>query len=157
MTSTNIPAPVFLDTNILIRATIVSAPLHTELRDALTNLWNAGTDLWISRQILREYLAVVTRKQTFINPLNAADAVTHIRLFATQFSIAEDSARVTEELLNLMQTEPTGGKQIHDANIVATMPVYRIQNLFTLNREDFKRFLPQINLLSMEDVQASSE
>ena len=33
-----------------------------------------------------------------------------------------------------------GGKQVHDANIIATMKVYDIPALLTHNTEDFERF-----------------
>ena len=33
-----------------------------------------------------------------------------------------------------------GGKQVHDANIIATMKVYGIPALLTRNTEDFERF-----------------
>ena len=35
---------------------------------------------------------------------------------------------------------PTGGKQVHDANIVATMIAYDVRTLLTYNLDDYKRF-----------------
>lgn len=59
---------VFIDTNILLRANVEEAPSHHECLAAITNLSAKGTKLWISRQILREYLSVLTRPQDFMNP-----------------------------------------------------------------------------------------
>ena len=55
--------PVFIDTNVLIYATRRTASEHAAARTALARLEGEGRSLWISFQILREYLAVVTRPQ----------------------------------------------------------------------------------------------
>lgn len=47
---------------------------------------------------------------------------------------------VTEKLLNLMTHYETGGKKIHDANIIATMLAYGIQAILTHNTNNFERF-----------------
>jgi hypothetical protein len=57
---------------------------------------------------------------------------------------------VTERLLELMQQFPTGGKQVHDANIVETMLTYNIPALLTHNTGDFVRFSSLITVLPLE-------
>ncbi|MFA5982398.1 MAG: hypothetical protein WC782_00100 [Methylococcaceae bacterium] len=57
-----------------------------------------------------------------------------------QFEVADDTAAVTNQLLELMGNYPIGGKQVHDANIVVTMLVYDIPCLLTHNARDFERF-----------------
>ena len=52
---------VFIDTNILIYSSFSSAPLHGDARHRLKELESSGASLWISRQVLREFLAVATR------------------------------------------------------------------------------------------------
>jgi predicted nucleic acid-binding protein len=47
---------------------------------------------------------------------------------------------------------PTAGKQIHDANIVATMLVYSIDTLVTQNMDDMKRFAEYVNLLPLLSI-----
>lgn len=143
---------VFVDTNILLRYMLESIPEHAEVVQALNLLWERGTQLWISRQIVRELASVLTRPQTYQVPISAADAAHEIRTLNSSYQIAEETTAVGEQLLRLMDTIPMGGKQIHDANIVATMLVYRIPNLFTLNTVDFQRFQPQIQLLTLETV-----
>lgn len=61
--------PVFVDTNILVYAAVASAPHHQDARQALRQLHEAGTDIWVSRQVLRGYLALLSRPQTFTSPL----------------------------------------------------------------------------------------
>jgi predicted nucleic acid-binding protein len=61
-----------VDTNVLVDANVASAPLHTHAGTTLLNLESAAVALWISRQGLREYLATLSRPQTFTNPLSPA-------------------------------------------------------------------------------------
>jgi predicted nucleic acid-binding protein len=75
--------------------------------------------------------------------------VERVRFFQTQFRVAEDNAQVTEKLLSLMQQIAIGGKQVHDANIVATMQAYGIDQLLTHNVADFARFSAHITLLPL--------
>ena len=141
---------VFLDTNILVKANVASASLHEEARKAIQDLAAGDYMLWISRQILREYLTVVTRPQTFMKPLPMAVALERIRYFQSHFVVADDTGQVTEALIALLETVPVGGKQIHDANIVATMQVHGVHSLLTDNVDDFKRFTSYIRLLPLE-------
>jgi len=47
---------------------------------------------------------------------------------------------VTAQLVKLMGDFQIGGKQVHGANIVATMLAYGIPSLLTHNVKDFQRF-----------------
>ncbi len=48
---------VFLDTNVLVYASVAEAPFHHIARERIQPLKNPETEFWISRQVLREYLA----------------------------------------------------------------------------------------------------
>jgi predicted nucleic acid-binding protein len=130
--------PVFVDTNILVFANTATAPFHAEAQAALRSLAASGAELWISRQILREYLATLSRPQTFTVPV--AILCSDVVRFQAQFLMAEDGPAVTANLLTLLSTITIGGKQVHDANIVATMQVYALRRLLTHNTADFARF-----------------
>jgi predicted nucleic acid-binding protein len=99
-----------------------------------------GAELWISRQILREYLVTLSRPQTFSLPVPAATLIADVNRFQAQFRIAEDGPVVTANLLALLASIPVGGKQVHDANIVATMQAHGLRRLLTHNTADFTRF-----------------
>jgi predicted nucleic acid-binding protein len=60
--------------------------------------------------------------------------------FTERFEVADDTSAVTERLLQLLANYKLGGKQVHDANIVATMQAYGIPALLTHNTKDFERF-----------------
>jgi len=65
------------------------------------------------------------------------------------FRIADETAEVTAQLLQLLKQYPTGGKQVHDANIVATMLVHGVDTLLTMNVVDFQRFQDRITLVPL--------
>jgi len=146
------PLRVILDTNITIRANVIEAPQHTICLNTIKSLRAAGHDLWLSRQILREYTAVLTRPQRFTKPQPAKVVVERVQYFEKHFFIADDTARVTANLLKLPETIPVGGKQIHDANIVATAQAFDIAQLITLNISDFQRFDKHLIITSSEDI-----
>ncbi len=132
--------PTFVDTNVLIQAAITTAPLHGVAVARLATLGGTGAELWISCQVLREYLAVLSRPQAYTAALPPAALVADVARFQAQFRVAEDGPAVTGHLLNLIQTIPLGGKQVHDANIVATMQAHGLRRLLTHNTTDFARF-----------------
>ena len=134
-------SPVFIDTNALVYADQAHSAFHRSARSALGRLEQEGAELWISRQVLREYLTTVTRPGPAGVPTMtrtaAADAVDG---FVSAYRIAEDSQQTMARLLELVRTVPMGGKQVHDANIAATMLAYGIPRLLTFNAADFQRF-----------------
>src|SRR5688572_15364091 len=128
---------VFVDTNILIYASLTQSPFHSNALRSLASSQDAGSELWVSRQILREYLATLTRLQNTAESISTTSVIGDVRRFEQEFMVAEDSATVTAQLLNLLDNYPIGGKQIHDANIVATMLTHGITHLLTHNTSDF--------------------
>jgi predicted nucleic acid-binding protein len=141
--------PVFLDTNILIYAKTALSPLHATALGKLQGLVAAGHPLWVSRQTFREYLAVMSRPGILTAPVSMSALVADIRSFESQFLIAEDGPLVTTQLLALLGLVVCQGKQIHDANIVATMLVHGVTALLTHNVSDFSRFSAHIRLLAL--------
>ena len=142
---------VFLDTNILTRATVITAPLHEAALAAVERFWEAEAELWISQQVIREYLATVTRPQTYAQPVPMARALEQARRFRVRFHVAEGTVAVLDRLLELLAAVPMGGRQVHDANVVATMLAYNIRTLCTHNVADFERFSDYITVLPLED------
>lgn len=140
---------VFLDTNVLVNASVANALEHEAAVQAILGYTRVGRDMWISRQVLREYLATLTRGQIFGGPIPVRRLALEVEQFEQRFRVAEDNADVTARLLNLLAQVPAGGKQIHDANIVATMQTYGITHLLTHNVADFTRFSQYITVLPL--------
>src|SRR6266540_1515934 len=139
----------FVDTNVLVYANMAQAPLHAVALMRLQEVARTGAPLWVSRQVLREYLAVVTRPQRWSAPQPLTRALARVRYFQRRFQVADETAVVTARLLTLLRTIPAGGAQIHDANIVATMQAYGIQRLLTENVADFARFSGVITIVPL--------
>ena len=76
------------------------------------------------------------------------DALDDVARLADGFEILEDGPRVTEALIALCRGAPVEGRQIHDANIVATMLAHGELKLLTFNVADFRRYGGLINLVS---------
>lgn len=143
---------LFIDTNILVYANVQTAPLHEQALKAIKAAHQAGRPLWVSRQVLREFVATRTRPQAFAKPSPIQVVIERVRYLEQHFQVADDSAAVTGQLLALMANHPIGGKQVHDANIVATMLTYGIPCLLTHNTRDFERFGGIIKIEGIGDV-----
>lgn len=144
------PDRVMLDTNVLIAATDESRAEH---RDALTvvNDWaTRRTELCTSGQILREYLAVATRSAEKNGlGLNRSDALGNVHAIRERTTLLAEDAKVADRLLSLLADVECGGKQVHDANVVATMLVYGVRAVVTMNTGDFARFEGHVRLIRL--------
>ena len=140
---------VFVDTNVLVYAAVSQSPFHRDARYAIRRRQEAGVELWICRQVLREYLVVLSRPQTFSIPQPMETLIEDVRRFQECFSIAEDGPAATARLLEVLRELSVGGKQVHDANIVATMLVNDIHSILTHNADDYRRFAGLIAVLPL--------
>ena len=116
---TQVAEGVFADTNVWVNAAVPTAPRHAQ---AVVAVGRPATGaLWTSRQVVREFLAVMSRPQTYF-PGNApmSDILNRARLIESQCRVAEDGPDVAQQLHDLLAVGDTRGKQIHYANIVAT-------------------------------------
>ena len=140
---------MFVDNNVLVKARILEAPDHEAARASMESTFEKPEPLHISRQVLREYLAVVTRPQTWPVAIARADALDDVERLAATFEVLEDGPVVTDRLVSLCRQVPGGGRQIHDGNIVATMLAYGERRLLTFNVADFRRYADRIELVAV--------
>ncbi len=145
--------PVFVDTNILIQLHVITAIKHIQIKNAFQKLLNSGYEIWISRQVMREYTSVLTRPQPYAQPLPIHELAIQLRAFEKQYQIADETLAVTTQLCYLMDNFLFAGKQVHDANIVATMQAYGISTIFTLNDVDFNRFQSLITIITLDQLE----
>jgi predicted nucleic acid-binding protein len=140
--------PVFVDTNVLVYVSRPAAPQHRRALDVLTCLEHENVEPWVSLQVLREYLAVVTRPQVHGPALPMSDALADVMRLRTAFRVTTDLPDGFDRLLRLLEAHPGGGKQVHDANLVAAMLGQGIRRLLSFNAADFRRFEPLIELIA---------
>ncbi len=141
---------MFVDTNILIFATNEQSPWFVPAANGLAEARRLGIELVISSQILREYLAAATRISVLENGLPLPKILENVREFRSELTVMEDNPFVLDGLLELINQVSLAGKQVHDANIVATMQVHGIKHIFTHNVADFNRFSSFITVLPLE-------
>ena len=141
---------MFCDTNVLVRSRFKAAPHHDLARRRMIRAGEGNETLRISRQVLREYLAVVTRPQTWSGAVPMDIALGHVAQLEAGFDIPEDGPFVTDTLATLCRDVPVAGKQVHDANIVATMLAHGERRLMTFNVGDFRRYGERIELVDVE-------
>jgi predicted nucleic acid-binding protein len=113
---TVVAEPTFLDTNLLVYASVDASPFHATALNTIAALEQHNVPLWISRQVIREYLATLIRPRMSIPVVELANAV---RAFERRYQIAEEGPLITTQLLAFL--EQGVSRQIHDTNIVATM------------------------------------
>lgn len=136
------------DANILVYIGLPGSPFHAVAVTRFDEAIAAG-EVWVSRQVLREYLSVMT-KQGVADPMPSLQfALDNVRAFERRYLVAEDGPAVTAELLALLAAVPCGGKQVHDANIVATMRVHGISHFLTHNLKDFNRFAGHVTVVPL--------
>lgn len=139
-----------LDTNVLLAASDTGRPEYARARAALDEWPARGTALYTSGQILREYLAVATRAEARNGlGLSREDAVANVRALRGRLRNLEENEKVTDRLLALIEEVACAGKQVHDANVVATMLVHGIGTVATINTDDFARFDGQVTVIAL--------
>lgn len=131
---------VLIDTNVLVYASLRQSAFHAQAVRAIHMQIQTDAELWVSRQVLREYIAVLTRPSTTTLASPATTSASDVAAFQRMFRVADDTAAVTANLLRLIQAMPIGGKLVHDANLVATMQANGISRILTHNTRDFVRF-----------------
>ena len=142
---------MFVDTNVLVYARVLKAPNHELARELLGRVLGGDEPAQLSRQVLREYLAVMTRPRTWPVSLTREELIQDVERLAATFQMLEDGPLVTEALVALCRDVPVAGRQIHDANIVATMLVHGVQQLATFNVADFRRYGDRIDVVDGAD------
>ena len=94
---------MFIDTNVLVMSRILEAPDHDIARERLERASREPEPLRISRQVVREYLAVITRPQVWPITISREYALDDAKRLITSFEILEDGPVVTESLIALCQ------------------------------------------------------
>jgi predicted nucleic acid-binding protein len=140
---------IFLDTSLIVAATIEAHPSHARAAAFVNGAVGAGLELCISPQVCREFLVVLTRQPVSDRIIGLEEALAALEVWTTDCRLLPENHAVLEELLSLVQRYQVRGKQVHDCNIVATMRASGVTYLATRNAADFKRYA---DLIEIEDV-----
>lgn len=143
---------IFIDTNILIYATSDESPFQAKSLGLVNQLLKEDIECTISPQIIREYLVVFTRGIPPGDPVRAT-ALKNIGKFMETFRIIEENRKTAARLQKILSDINVGGKQVHDANIVAVMQVHGVKRLLTHNLDDFKQYAQWIDIIGLDGHQ----
>ena len=117
---------MFIDTNVLVKSRVPSAPDHDAARASLERAFRDPEPLRISRQVIREYLAVVTRPQTWPVAITREDALNDVSRLIGSFEILEDGPVVTESLVGLCREIPAGDGR--STTPTSSQPCWRMES-----------------------------
>ena len=140
----------FIDTNVHVFPTVQATANYPRVWDAIAEEEQTRS-VAISRQIIREYLAIMTRPQaraprTYVRSRSgrhrAHQAFHHARGRAGHLEMAAKSLRQLP-----FWRRPGRGAQLHDANIIATMLAHGENRLLPFNAKHFRRFEPLIEII----------
>jgi predicted nucleic acid-binding protein len=128
------------------------SPWHGDAARTIGEASSAGTRLAISTQVVREYLAVASRDAGTVTGLPGTVGLANARAFSRGFDVLPETGAILDELLALVDRFHVSGRQVHDANIVATMQAHRIRRLLTRNVSDFVRFATLIEVMPLASM-----
>ncbi len=141
---------MFIDTNIFVSASFETAPEYRRARKILGKILLGTEPVRISNQVIREYIAAVTRPQKWAVPMTVRASLQQAEKMQSVCTMLEDNQEVLNYLMKISREVPVVGLQIHDANIVATMLAYGERRLLTFDA-GFYRYSQMIDLVSIED------
>jgi predicted nucleic acid-binding protein len=140
------------DTNVLLRSTHQTHPMHPTALAALTTLLRSGDRLSVTPQNIIEFWNVCTRSVERNGlGLTPGEADREASRLEGLLTLLPDVPAIYPEWRRLVVAHSVSGVQVHDARIVAAMNVYGISNLLTFNGPDFARY-PGIHVVHPNDI-----
>ncbi len=141
---------ILIDTNILIYSTLSKSPFFAASQAAVTFYVNRNFSIWISRQIIREFLVVKSRLLLDEKKYDELVLLKEMNYLLDNYFVADEINATTLVLRNLLLKYKAAGKQIHDANIIATSIDNGISNVLTNNPGHFMRCSSEgVNIIAL--------
>ena len=136
-----------IDTNVMWRRFDLADSRQPLIKTTLDALLLRGETLYITAQNLIEYQSLATRPVS-VNGLGLTRTEANEKAGEMEalFSFLPDIPDIYPRWRTLMKTYEVGGKQVHDARLVAVMLVHGVTHFLTFNPVDFRRF-PEITVV----------
>jgi predicted nucleic acid-binding protein len=151
MAAEAIADPLFLDTSLIIAATVEAHPAHKAASNFVDARVAEARPMLISLQVCREFLVVLTRQPVSGRNFTLTESLAALDVWLTGCQVLDETVNVLHECLRLVQEFEVHGKQVHDCNIVATMLAHGVRHLPTRNATDFKRYESLISIEGVSD------
>ncbi len=144
---------VLADTNVLLSASSPSRDLHAQALRVLRDWPNEGVPICTSGQVLREYLVVATRSYELNGlGLSLSQALTNRERLEARMKFLDETHAVAMRLARIAESASCVGKQIHDANLVATALAHRVDRILTDDITHFARFRDFVEIVDLRAV-----
>ncbi|HEX5105157.1 MAG TPA: PIN domain-containing protein [Pirellulaceae bacterium] len=144
---------VLVDTGVLLRAFDRSLPEQPTIFRAFRELWSQNHQLATTLQNIAEFWNVSTRpvqaRGGFGLPVAIVDA--RVKLIERLGDVLPFPDRAYQEWRRLVAAHQIVGVAVHEAKLVATMNVAKIQHVLTMNAADFQRY-PGLTIWTPDDV-----
>ncbi|MEN3001301.1 MAG: type II toxin-antitoxin system VapC family toxin [Armatimonadota bacterium] len=146
---------ILLDTNILRAYMNQDDSEHQAVVKRILALRAANYELCIAPQCLYELWVVLTRpvEQNGLgrSPEEADEACNQLR---QDFTLLPDPADLVDEWQRLCRTYSVHGRRAHDVRLVAWMVRHQINEILTMNPDDFQLFSNLISALYQDNPSA---
>jgi len=138
----------FIDTNILIYSTLED---DLKKNEAANKILNEKPNLFISNQIIFEYINSVTDNALFEYPLTLDNALANIDRYLLFIQVVENHNIDYLELKKVVTKYNIDKTQLFDLNIYLIMKLNDISNLITFNTNNFEMFRDISVICPIED------
>ena len=101
---------IFVDTNVLVYANNRESDLCDSSRRRLNELSGSGNPLFISDQVIREYLVIMTRPGFIEKPISNESAIEDAERMKKEFTLIFPDSTSLENLIELLRKYEIKGK-----------------------------------------------
>lgn len=129
-----------LDTNVGVDATVESAPSHGRVRAFLHRMFPDGHELVAGTQVLRAFVAVLSRPQSLARPAPMERVPGRVDAWSASFAVSGGAPATFRRPCALLGRFAVAGRRVHDADVLACTPEAGIRSLVTCNLDDFHTF-----------------
>lgn len=109
-------------------------------RSRIAALGSEPGGLCVTNQVLREYVAVVTRPTVVSRPRTCREALDDVARFRSGFEVLINPPDVHDRWTRLVEESGVTGAAIHDAFLVATAEGNGVDAILTHNGRHFELF-----------------
>ena len=136
------PELAMLDTNVLVYAYYTDTSHYSAAFPLLDRAQDPGALLCVSPQVLAEFYAVITNPRRVNAAFTVNEALAEIEKIRALpgMILLPVPLDVVDRWVGLLREHPIIGRQIFDAQLVATMLGNGLTKVYTFNRADFERF-----------------
>ncbi|MGD9720083.1 MAG: type II toxin-antitoxin system VapC family toxin [Pirellulales bacterium] len=147
-----------LDTGILLRLVDQRDPLHERVVQAVAALAQQNEELFTTTQNIAEFWNVATRPVSANGlGLTGANVVELLQsIIEPTCGILIEAELLYSEFKRLGQKYGFGGKQAHDARLIAMTLCWGIETILTLNERDFRPYRAEGIVIETPTPQANA-